>query len=181
MNRSEHNSGCQWVFQRLEAHLENDLAVAEAERMTTHLAGCPLCRAELVLAQRLGAELAALPALDCPDGLLEDVVAQARAERWRSWAERVGWFLRPAWQPALGLAAVLALFLALQPPAPSVVSAPSAAEIARAERQARLALAYIGRISRRTGQTVRHQVIKERVIAPIERQARAAFDPEQAM
>ena len=183
MDLNEGTNACGWVSQHLEAHLEGELSGAESGRLTAHIAGCAACRAEERLARRLSAELAELPPLEGPDAMIETVLERARtqeqARRRALWGRRLRGWLQPAWKPSLALAACLALFFAVQPPPPA--AGPTAAEIAQAERQARLALAYIGRASRRAGLAVQQQVIADGIVAPVQRQARAALDPEQTM
>lgn len=183
MDLNKGTDTCDWVSQRLEAHLDGELPAAESGRLTAHIAGCAACRAEERLARRLTHELAALPPLEGPDAMIETVLERAQAQektrRQAVWSRRLRDWLQPAWKPSLALAACLALFFAVQPPPP--VAGPTAAEIAQAERQARLALAYIGRANRRAGLAVQRQVIADGIVAPVQRQARAAFEPEQTM
>jgi hypothetical protein len=56
-------------------------------------------------------------------------------------------------------------------------SRPSAAEVARAARQARYAFAYVGRASRRAGLALRDEVIERRVILPATWSAARPLDP----
>lgn len=169
---------CTWVLDRLEAHLDQDLSAAQAQRLTAHLAACPACRAQEALARRVAAQLDALPALPCPEQVTAVAAGRVRRGRRSIWIARWRAWARPAWRPAfgLGLAGSLAVaaWTALSTPAPAY----SPQQIAQAERQARFALASIGHVSRRAGFTVRDEVLQPHVVGPVERLTRATLEPE---
>ncbi len=81
----------------------------------------------------------------------------------------------PAWAAtaiAAGLVAVLAAGLFLRPATP----VPSH-DVAQAEAEVKLALAYLGRIGERTGSIVAQDVLEERVAAPIARSVQRVLKP----
>jgi hypothetical protein len=125
------------------------------------VAGCPSCAAELELAAKIQRELRRLPLLDCPP----EVVERARDSsggavvpfrpRQRALA------LRLAVAAALLLAVGGAvLFLRVQRPQPS------RREIAQATAEARIALAYLGKVTRRTSLNLRDDVLQKRLVEP---------------
>jgi anti-sigma factor RsiW len=159
---------CAEARERLDDHLDGFLAEGMRRRLERHLAVCPGCAAELRLAQEVLRALRALPELDCPPGVLDQVARQASLTlvgppaatvRRRGHGDRRRFLAAAAALLLLTLAAVLAGSGA--PPRPSV------AEVARGEAQARFALAYVARVSERAAWRVRRQVLARRVVAPL--------------
>ena len=167
---------CDEALDLLEPHVDGDLTPAETDRLRAHLEACPACAAELMLAQRIQRELRALPQLDCPPEVVERARRQgAEVVPFRS--HRAGLPLRlAAAAAALVLAVGGAFFVQSQRP-----RQPSATEIAQANQEARFALAYIGRISRRTGLDLRDDVIARRLVRPATRSVSLSLGavPEQ--
>jgi len=165
MNRSDHELPCEEALDFLEPYLDGDLPVAEASRLREHLERCPDCAAELALAARIQRELRSLPQLDCPPEVLEKVRETGRGEvvpfRPR---ERVG--LRIAAVAAVLALAVggAALFLRFERR-----DRPSPQEIAQATAEARYALAYIGKVTRRTRMNLQEEVLQKRLVVPASR------------
>jgi anti-sigma factor (TIGR02949 family) len=157
---------CDEALDLLEPYVDGDLPRETAERLRVHLETCRSCAGELALAQRIQSELRSLPQLDCPPEILERVRSQGAA-------------VLPFRPRLLGLplrvaaaAAVLVLTLgggALFVHFQQQPRQPSAAEIAQATAEARYALAYIGRVSRRTGLDLRDDVLARRLVRPATR------------
>jgi anti-sigma factor (TIGR02949 family) len=174
------DSTCGEVTEILEAFLDGDLPAAEAGRVKGHLERCPSCAAELDLAAAIQRELRALPQLDCPPEVLERVRRAGRATR-ATPADIVPLRRTPLW--AALAAAVLALTvgggaLVVQ----RIQQQPSPEEVARAEAEARFALAYVGQASRRAGLDLRDEVLRKRLIDPTSRTLAEALGegPEDA-
>ncbi|HSU82418.1 MAG TPA: hypothetical protein VLR69_08350, partial [Thermoanaerobaculia bacterium] len=123
------------------------------------------CAAELSLAARIQSELRALPQPDCPPEVIERVrragrgevipfPSRDRAPRWRIAA-------------AAALAALAvgggSLFVHLQH------VQQQQEQVAEATREARLALAYFGKVTRKTGLDVRDEVLEKRLVNPVAR------------
>jgi anti-sigma factor RsiW len=168
MNRHEDRMLCEESLDVLEPYVDGDLPAEEAFRLQEHLAGCPACAAELVLAEKVQRELRALPLPDCPPGVLEKVRQAGKGEVVRFPRE-------PRRERTLGrrIAAVAAAL---------ILSVGGGAlffhveqvqrerqQIAQAELEARYALAYIGKLSRRTGLDIRDQILQKHVVAPTTR------------
>ncbi len=87
--------GCHEIQEQLSAFIDLEVGEELRRQITSHLAGCPACRAELEALERLEAALAGLEA-PVPQGLAEKVR---------------GRLPRPAasWRQSLALAACLAL------------------------------------------------------------------------
>lgn len=172
MNRIEDTllcNHCDDALDLLEPYVDGDLPRETAERLRVHLESCRSCAAELALAQRIQTELRALPQLDCPPEILERVRSQG-AEVVPFRPRRTGLPLSVA-AAAATLALALgggALFVHFQQPSQQPRQ-PSATEIAQATAEARYALAYIGRVSRRTGLDLRDDVLARRLVRPATR------------
>lgn len=155
---------CRWVDDALEGFVDGELAPAEVERLRDHVAGCRRCAESLELAQRIRRELPAL-AVDCPPGLEEEL-------RRRLAQERRGWSRTLRLLPVAATIAALALLGALLLFEPSSRTEPDAAEIAAAEEQIRLALAYVGEMSRRSAEVAMQEVLLGEVAQTVEDVAR---------
>ena len=172
MNRAERENMCSWTQERLDFYLEGELPAAEVGRLETHLKSCDACETVWAAVRQLERDLSGLPELHCPPQVLEEV----EAERWAALRRRLQQWFEPLWRPALGFALVAVLAVLFSPKLQKEVAAPESQEVALAERQARFALAYVARVSRRTGYTVRDEVIGQRVVAPMVRGAQSALD-----
>jgi anti-sigma factor RsiW len=160
---------CAEARERLDDHLDGFLAEGMGRRLERHLAGCPGCAAELRLAREVLRALRALPELDCPPGVLDQVARQsslalvgppaAAVPRRGRHGDRRRFLAAAAALMVLTLAAVLA--------GGSGAPRPSSADVARGEAQARFALAYVARVSERSAWRVRRQVLARRVVAPL--------------
>ncbi len=174
---------CEEVLESLEAHLDGDLDGAATAAVEAHVAGCADCAAELELAAAVCRELRALPRVDAPPAVLRAVFRQAgeaRRFRWRPAAP-----VRPAWAAlaaAVFAAVIVAAGLRLGPfdsglREPQVVDAVADAEVVRATEEARFALAYVARVSRRTGLKLRQDVLPEHLVDPSVRSLTRALVP----
>lgn len=165
MNRNENLALCEESLESLEAFLDGDLPAEEAARLQRHLEGCPSCAAELSLVRKIQSELRTLPLPDCPPEVLEKVRKAGKGEvvafprRERTLGRRIA---------AVAAALVLsvgggALFFHVQQ------VQRERQQIAQAEQEARYALAYIGKVSRRTGLDLRDQILQKHVVSPTAR------------
>jgi hypothetical protein len=165
MNRIDDDLICYDALDLIEPFVDGDLEPAEAGRLRSHLESCRSCAAELALAERIQAELRALPQHDCPPEIVERVRREgAQILPFRSPVRPRGAVL-----PFRLAAAAALLALALGGGILFVRSQqqprqPSAAEIARATQQARYALAYFGKVSRKASLDVRDDVLGRRVV-----------------
>ena len=159
---------CDQVREHLEAFLEGDLAAHEATSIGTHLEDCADCAAQVQLAREIQQELRSLPEFDTPAPVLHSSLDQTvRQETRRSGLARL-WhrWPQPVWA---GLAAaVLALVLGL-----GVVwqggdgnEQPDAAALAQATAEARYALAKAGLLTRKAGQTIRDDALRDQIVVP---------------
>ncbi|GAB4316747.1 MAG: hypothetical protein Kow0074_04880 [Candidatus Zixiibacteriota bacterium] len=167
MNWPNHERPCAWIGERLEAFLDGDLPPEETSVIESHLSQCRDCAHELSMAQRVSRSLRSLPAMACPDEVIEAVRRRTNAPH-RSWLQR--W--RDAWrQPVLvGTAAavmvILIAVLGIQWHQPSEVSAE---EIEMAEIETRWAIAKVRQVGRKATMTLRDEVLDNRVAVPIRR------------
>jgi anti-sigma factor RsiW len=174
MPTSADKGRCAWVGERIDAMVAGDLAFPEEAVVARHLMACAACAAELGAAERVEAELRALPVLDAPPELVRRLAAiPGPALRVRRWST--------AWPWPVALAAALALLVAaggwwgrewLRPAAApraetASALAPSAAEIQQATPEARQALAVVARLGRKARDEVRDEVLIDRVAVPV--------------
>jgi len=159
---------CADASDSLEPYLDGDLPTGEADRLREHLGSCAACAAELALAERIQRELRSLPQPDCPPEVIERVVRAGRGEvvpfpsRDRASRPRIA-----------AAAAVLALavgggslFVHLQH---QHLQQQRERQVAQATREARFALAYLGRATHKVGLDVRDEVLQKRLVIPTTR------------
>lgn len=156
---------CGETLDLLEPYLDGDLPPGEMDRVRRHLDGCPACTGELALAARIQRELRALPQLDCPPEVIERVRAAGRGEvvpfpsRERA----------PRWRIAAAAALVTLavggglLGVHIQH------EREQQEQVAQATQEARLALAYFGKVTHKAGLDVRDEVLEKRLVAPVAR------------
>ena len=160
-----HDLPCEEALDLLEPYLDGDLPPGETDRVRRHLDGCPACAAERALAARIQSELRALPQPDCPPEVIERVRRAGRGEvvPFPS-AERA-----PRWRIAAA-AALVALAVGGGALGVHVQHVRQQQEqVAQATREARFALAYLGRATRRAGFDVRDKVLQKRLVIPTTR------------
>lgn len=169
MIRTDHDPYCEEALDWIEPYLDGDLPEDEAARLREHLAGCSSCAAELELATRIQSELRSLPQLDCPPEVLERVRQEGRGVVVPFKPRRIVRAIGPRLAAAAAVLALAvgggALFLQIQKPSDQ----PSPEQIAQATAEAKLALAYLGRATRRASDDLREEVIAKRLVVPATR------------
>ncbi|MEE4273091.1 MAG: zf-HC2 domain-containing protein [Thermoanaerobaculales bacterium] len=165
MSRSDEPMTCDDVTRRIEAYTDGDLDESTVRDIRRHLDACADCAEQLDLARTLTAELRAMPKLDPPAGLLDDVRAAAGIPGSpRSVAGHNRRF-----RPWLAVAAAFAIAIAGALLAHHQHQRTAKAEALRAAAEVRLALACVGDITRRADRSARRQVISERLLPVISR------------
>jgi anti-sigma factor (TIGR02949 family) len=166
--RPDDSLSCEAALDLLEPYLDGELTGEEEARLRGHLAACTACAAELALARRVQRELRALPQPDVPPELMARVLQAGRGEvvPFRPRRPRTS-RLRIAAAAAVALLAVGGGSLFVHSQAPR--DRPSPEEIAEATREARFALAVVGRASRKAGLDVRDEVLEKRLVMPATR------------
>jgi len=167
---------CEWILEMIDPYLDGELDGEEAAGLETHLERCPACARELRLARQVRDGLRGLPLLTCPEGVIERVEEQIRAARWNRLREWIAAWRIPLWRP-VGVLAV-ALLIAAAAVFQQRERGPSPEEVALAERQVKWTLAYLGQVGQRTGATVRDEVIRERLVEPLEENVRLLMETE---
>lgn len=165
-------TNCEAVLGQLEAWVDGDLEAAAAAAVESHLETCPACRSDAALAREIRDQLRELPRLDTPAAVLERVRAEASSERsaevasrWRSLRAAPVWLAAAAVLVAVVLAPRFFAPGADEVVAVEVAAAPvDAAALERATAEARFAIAYVGRVSRRTGLEIRDDLMLGRVV-----------------
>jgi anti-sigma factor (TIGR02949 family) len=158
---------CADALDLLEPFLDGELDAGDAERLRGHLAACAACAAELAFAERVQHELRALPQPECPPELLARVVRKGRGE--------VVAFPRPRRAGRLRIAAAAALVTLGIGGGSLLVHLQHVQQqreqVAEATQEARLALAYFGKVTRRTSLDIRDEVLRKRLVNPVTRDA----------
>ena len=163
---------CTEVQDRIEAFLDHELGEPEARELEKHVAVCTSCEEELAWAGQVNVGLRTLRPETCPDSVvraLTEELAQESQSR-RRFAPWVG----------LAIAAGLLALLVIAPLAlrldrsldRTVETAYSQEQLAQAEREARLAFAYLGAVTQKARVTLRNDVLLPRVVDPPRRALR---------
>jgi anti-sigma factor RsiW len=181
-----HTLDCTTAEPLFEAYVDGELAMATSAAFEAHLGHCAACCEELELSQRIRGGLRSLSPQECPRAVTAAVLAHA--ERHPTWIQRLAAWLAPAppriWQGALAMLVVAALAFGYFRGTPVVgpTSGPgttdySAADVAHAEAELKLALAYLGRIGETAGDSVGIDVLGKRVMGPVKESIAGALLP----
>jgi len=168
---------CAWVRERIDAYLDGDTSVAEARVLEAHVDACAGCARELDLARQCGRALRSLPSFAPPCHTVEAAeravsagpasaevipIAPRRRARRTRWVSLVAAVLAVA---AIGVWRGVRE----QPSSRFATSNVDPQAIEQASLEAALALAYVGKYTRRTGDLIRDDVIGVRVVLPMHR------------
>jgi anti-sigma factor RsiW len=166
---SENTRDCEWILERLDAFVDDDLGADERAAVAAHCAGCTDCAREMETARRIRDELRALPALAAPAHVIDAAEHAARAG-----ASRVipipGRRNTRRVRTALLVAATVAVvgagaWFATHKQAAHEQQI-SDADVRHASAELALAFGYVDRYS---GGVVREDVLRKRVMPRIER------------
>ena len=161
---------CGWLRKNIEAFLDDELSNDAKERFENHAATCRTCRAEVEQAQRILTQLRQLPALECPDDVVERVRETALPDdgpnRIREWFARA-W--APSLRPALATITVAAIVLTSIWVGRVNRTTISPEEVSEAQAALKWTLAYVGEVSERSGKAVRDEAIRNGLIRPVQR------------
>jgi anti-sigma factor RsiW len=165
-----------WLDERLEAFVDGELPEAEHEAFES-LAADPTWSGRIHTAVRIRDGLRSLPIEACPEHVTRAVLAEARRrnERWHP-GRVVAWIdehFAPLWQPVVAMTALLAIVVGSLFVGRAPETFAERAEVEQALADVRWTLAYLSEVGRQTGETVRHDVIENRVVQPV-RQALGA-------
>ena len=179
MSLPDNPSTCQDLELHIEALVDLELEPARIASLEEHLKTCPDCAKQFRLATEIRRELRELPEVDTPSHVLETVFRHAKGGERRRWSWSSLWQLpRPAWI-ALGAAAASLLATLILLPTQSPPSPESSMEVIRATQEARLALAYLEKVTQRTARSLHDDVVQKRVVEPAARGlARSLKAPE---
>lgn len=169
---------------RIEAYLDGDLDPAEAARLEAAIASDPALLDELEMARAVRQTLRGMSSEAPPPDLVPGVLAVARREARSEWLGRLRDGFRIAfladWRPALAMTAlavvVFAAVLVDRSGRREPVTDPAVAE---ALEQVKWTLAVVADVGRRTGRTVRDDVLEAHVVEPIQDALTHVFDPSQ--
>jgi anti-sigma factor RsiW len=163
---------------RIEAFLDGTLPADEHAAFERHLYDVEdEWEMDLMLARQIRDGLHTLPEPVCPPHVTDAVLGYARQHAGPSWLAQFHMWMATQWtmlwQPALAMAVLLILVVSAslvgkpEQPGPPI-AAVNEAEVQRALAEVEWTLAYLSDLGRQTGQTVRHDVIEERVVVPVQ-------------
>lgn len=168
-------SRCETIQERIQDRMDGPVPAEVAQEIELHLTTCRECREFQGGLLRVRAELQALPEVPFPDDALEDVWRKTVANRVAPQRRAGAW-----WLAAAAAIFVVAVLVRLAGPADP---APTRAEMARAERDTRIALGAVARALRTTERTTVHRVLAHEV-SPVLRRIPVrwpkAADPDPA-
>lgn len=144
---------------RVDEYLDGELSGAESASLLSDAASDPALRADLERAVLLRDALRSMPHHECPP----EVVVRAHAAAKQRRTDRAA---RPALRRsgvavAALLGAAILLIVAVRPTLPEPEPQPTQAEVQQALDDVQLAFALIADAGRRTGRTVREEIIPE--------------------
>jgi len=156
---------CADVLDRLDAWVDGDLVESEAASVEAHFDRCASCSAARRMAADLAMELRSLPTFEVPERVLHAVRMKARPSPWeRLKSYRNGFLLRPVTAVAV-LAVVVLVVVAISPWRGRGGHQYTGQEIERAAEETKLALAYVGSITRRAELRVKEKIFDEGIAA----------------
>ncbi len=178
MSQPHEPTTCQELELHVEALVDGELEIAEVTALEQHLASCPDCARQARLAADIRQGLRELPELDAPAHVLETALKRSRRNELRAWSWTRPWQApRPAWI-ALGAATAAALLaVILLIPSPGSTVPESSAEVERATAEARLALAYLDKLTQRAARDLRDDIVQKRVVEPAARGLARSLKP----
>lgn len=200
MNEFERHSEAAWVDEHLETYVDGDLSPADRRRIEAFVEQSPEMARQLQLARRVLEELAAVDRPACPPSVTNSVLEAARADvvkparaanrppQLRRKNRRAGvrrGRTRSVWTAVLRPAVLTGIFILLvvssaifwgRPQLESpTASEPTSAQVEQALRETKWALSFVSDVGRRTGQSIRREVLEERVTVPVQRAVDAAL------
>lgn len=184
MSRWPETWNCDEITQHLELFLDGELPAGATTRFRSHLDRCRECAARVHLANEIQNELHALPELDTPAPVLQQILDQTvrTRESRPSLATLWGRWPRPAWAALAAAALALAFGLGVfnQRFTSSEPAPPDTAALAQATAEARYALAKTGLLTRRAGRALRDKTLRDQIVAPTSRGLARAFGGDAA-
>lgn len=189
----KNDSQCYFVQLQIDSYLDGEMNEPQREVFASHVHQCLACAAELRLAQSIHDAVLDLPALDCPDELLEPVYRLTRQDKQQqtgesAWQGLLNWLgAAPAMiRYAVPAAALTALVLSLAPaltlneqPQPAVAVQTATGEpeytpeeVVAALRDLNTAINYMNEVSERTEVMIGDRFI----VSPLQETLNASFE-----
>ena len=173
-----------WYDERLEAYVDGELNEDDRRRMDAYLSDSGAAARQLRIARMVKAKLADMPWEVCPPDVTRAVLVAARKDARSSILRRTLDEIRSAWatilRPSLSVgvlvAAILVGTLVGRKDVEEIAATPQ--EIQRALDEAKWTLAFLAELGRKTGQSIRKEVIEERVAQPMQKAITTAFDDD---
>ena len=156
---------CSGVLDRLEEWLDGELGPDEMVAVENHVEGCLECAREFRLARAIRNELSGLPSYTPSSDMAEAAVA-ATSRAHAATVPNHSWSVAKRPLQLLAVAAMVVFAVVLVGPSKSPTSPTyTEEEVQRAVADTKLALGYLGSISRRTEAQVRTKVFGDRAVS----------------
>jgi hypothetical protein len=157
--------GCTDILNRLDAWIDGDLGESEAALVEAHIDRCASCRAARQVAEEMVVELRSLPDFKVPERVLRAVRTRVRPTLWEKLKDILdGSMQRPVTAGAV-LAVVVLVVVTVSPWRDRSALQYTDQEIERATEETKLALAYVGSITRRAELRVKKKIFDDGVAA----------------
>ena len=169
----ETDKSCEWVKERIDAFLDDDLSREDGASLEAHLAQCYSCREELDLARQVRQEISALPQKKCPQRVISATLERIQAESSES-REQSSLFHERPWLKGgfrlafIAAALVVVIWISLHEKPPVSEQRIDAVELAEAERQFQITLAYVGYVSSRSAEKIQDEVVQSKIAPAVQ-------------
>ena len=175
-----------WFDDRLEAFVDGELPEHEREQIEELLRADDYAAGQMTLARMVKTQLSDMPWEVCPSEVTRHVLETARREARRNVKRRILDTLHSTWSTVFRPALAVGVFVALivvgtriggdrTPPTSQEEIAATPEDVQKALEQAKWTLAYLSQIGRDAGQSIRREVIEERVARPMKQAVSSAF------
>ena len=175
MSQRAEDLACDRVLDLIEPWIDGELETGPSLSVTAHLDSCSSCSAELRLAEEIRSGLRAMPDYEPPERILNAVAEATESTLWERFRRVLGSVvLRPV--PAAVAAVAVVAVLVIQPWRAPTQAGFSESEVARATAETKLALAYVGGVTRRAQSEVRERLIEGEPVAMTMRRISQALE-----
>jgi hypothetical protein len=176
--RADSYAALAFVQEHADEYVDGALDAGVARLVEHYGRKYPECAQEIEVARMVRDGLRSIEAPPCPESVVTSVfsrISMSRRNAVRKAISEKFVLLQPMWRPVLALGAVVVVVLAILVREP-VSQEYSQAEIDQALREVKWTLAYLGDVGKRTGETIRDDVLAAHVVLPINETVRSTLE-----